>query len=48
MVVVYRYCCGALSAVVVSQAKAKGSFFKGMRERMQARGHKVADYDICF
>jgi len=23
-------------------------FFPGMRERLQARGHKTADYDICL
>ena len=27
---------------------AKGHFFPRMRKRLEARGHKVADYDVCL
>ena len=33
---------------LTGKAEAKGAFFPRMRERLQARGHKTADYDVCL
>lgn len=33
---------------LTGKANAKGRFFPQMRERLRARGHKVADYDVCL
>jgi len=33
---------------LTGKAETKGAFFPRMRERLQARGHKTADYDVCL
>ena len=33
---------------LTGKADSKGKFFPQMRERLRARGHKVADYDVCL
>ena len=33
---------------LTGKAEAKGAFFPRMRERLTARGHKTADYDVCL
>ena len=33
---------------LTGKANAKGQFFPQMRKRIAARGHKVADYEVCL
>ena len=33
---------------LTGKAEAKGQFFPQMRKRIAARGHKVADYEVCL
>ena len=33
---------------LTGKAEAKGHFFPQMRRRIAARGHKVADYEVCL
>ena len=33
---------------LTGKAGAKGQFFPQMRTRIAARGHKVADYEVCL
>ena len=33
---------------LTGKAAAKGAFFPRMRKRLEARGHKTADYDVCL